>query len=97
MIKDKEMKESILKKMLKDFKIGGEDKKAPETKTVLVAKASADTPEEAKKIILDKLAKTEVPKVEEMEEESEEEELDEDFLEELPTALREALKKKLNK
>jgi hypothetical protein len=93
MIKDKEVKKGILKQILKALagaKKPDEMEEEGEEKATLVIKAEADTPEEAKKAILEKLPKLPMGEKEDKEEEDE----DEDFMSELPEFMKKKLLKK---
>jgi hypothetical protein len=67
MIKDKELKMELLKKLMKDMDSRVVEKELkPSTK--MVVKAEGDSPEEVKEEVLDKLSKMDLPSEEDMSE-----------------------------
>ena len=80
MVKDKELKEKLLEKLMEDMD-GRVVERDLKPKSKLVVKAEGDDPEELKEGIIEKLQGLELPKPEEMEEMSEEmgEEEDDDM------------------
>ncbi len=104
MIKDKEIKEEILKELMSQMGNRVYENDLKPKKTKMVIKASGDNPEEVKEKVIEKLQSIELPSEEDMkdmeesmpeEDEMMEEEGEDDFLDELPEGLRKALSKKM--
>lgn len=106
MLKDKKLKQEILKSLMSsmDENIAENDLKP---KTKMVIKATGDSPEDVKEEVINKLQGMNLPDENENEEKMgmpkmegcpmEDEEMEDDYLSEMPTALKEALMKKLKK
>ena len=84
MLKDKELKQKILKAMMSSM-----DDRVVENdlmpKTKMVIKAEGDNPKDLKKEVINKLQSIEMP------------EEDDDYMSEMPPALKKAIMKKLKK